>query len=46
MKKVLLVEDERIIRRGLVLTFDWHSHDCCIVGEASDGLEASRYNLI
>lgn len=40
MKKILLVEDEEIIRRGLALTFDWHAHHCSIVGEASNGKEA------
>ncbi|MFB1082100.1 response regulator [Jeotgalibacillus sp. JSM ZJ347] len=40
MKKILLVEDEDIIRRGLALTFDWHAHQCSIVGEASNGQEA------
>lgn len=48
MLKVLIVEDEEMIRRGIVLTVDWSSLDCVVVAEASngeEGLEAAlRYN--
>ena len=37
MMKVLVVEDEEFIRKGLVYTFDWLLHDCIVVGEAKDG---------
>lgn len=42
MKKlrVLLVDDEIMIREGFKRLFDWEAHDCEIVGEASDGMEA------
>ena len=40
MLKVLIVEDEEMIRKGLVLTVDWAAMDCVVVGEASNGLEA------
>lgn len=42
MKKlrVLLVDDEIIIRRGFRQLFDWETHDCEVVGEAADGMEA------
>ena len=42
MKKlrVLLVDDEIIIRRGFRQLFDWEAHDCEVVGEAADGMEA------
>ena len=42
MKKlrVLLVDDEIIIRRGFRQLFDWEAHDCEVVGEATDGMEA------
>lgn len=42
MKKlrVLLVDDEIIIREGFKRLFDWEAHDCEIIGEASDGMEA------
>ena len=42
MKKlrVLLVDDEIIIREGFKRLFDWQAHDCEVVGEAGDGMEA------
>lgn len=39
MLKVLIVEDEEMIRKGIVLTVDWAALDCVVVGEASNGLE-------
>ena len=38
--KVLLVEDEYIVRQGIIKTIDWDSIDCEVIGEASDGKEA------
>lgn len=42
MKKlrVVLVDDEIIIREGFKKLFDWEAHDCEVVGEAADGMEA------
>ena len=42
MKKlrVLLVDDEIMIREGLKKLFDWEAHECVVVGEAADGMEA------
>ncbi|MDD7176933.1 MAG: helix-turn-helix domain-containing protein [Lachnospiraceae bacterium] len=42
MKKlrVLLVDDEIVIREGFKKLFDWEAHDCEVVGEAADGMEA------
>ncbi len=40
MLKVLVVEDEELIRKGIVLAVDWASLDCIVVGEAADGEEA------
>ena len=42
MKKlrVLLVDDEIMIRQGFKQLFDWEGHDCQVVGEAADGMEA------
>ncbi|MBR5559063.1 MAG: response regulator [Oscillospiraceae bacterium] len=37
MLKVLIVEDEDFIRKGLVYTYDWLSQNCVVAGEASDG---------
>ena len=39
MYKVLIAEDEELIRRGLVYTIDWLSLGCTVAGEAADGLE-------
>ena len=40
MKKfrVLLVDDEIMIREGFKRLFDWEAHDCEVVGEAGDGM--------
>ena len=38
--KVLLVDDEIMIREGFKKLFDWEAHSCGIVGEAADGMEA------
>ena len=45
MLRVLVVEDEEMIRKGIVLTVDWTALDCVVVGEAANGaqgLEAAR----
>ena len=34
MLKVLVVEDEELIRRGIVLAVDWAALDCVVVAEA------------
>lgn len=39
MLKVLVVDDEAIVRKGIVLGVDWMAMDCAIVGEAANGLE-------
>lgn len=38
--RVLLVDDEIIIREGFKRLFDWEGHDCVVIGEAADGMEA------
>ena len=40
MLRVLVVEDEEMIRKGIVLAVDWAALDCVVVGEATNGLEA------
>ena len=42
MKKlrVLLVDDEIMIREGFKRLSDWEAHGCEVVGEAADGMEA------
>ena len=38
MQRVLIVEDEEIIRKGLVCTIDWAAMNCVVVGDAGDGI--------
>ena len=48
MLKVLVVEDEELIRKGIVLAVDWASLDCVVVAEAANGEEglalAAKYS--
>ena len=44
MYKVLIVEDEDIIRKGLLFMVNWQEADCVVVGEAVDGLEGLEKN--
>lgn len=48
MLKVLVIDDETVVRRGIVLGVDWASMDCVVVGEAANGEEGiaavERYN--
>ncbi len=37
MIKVLVVEDEEFIRKGLVGTFDWIKCNCVVIGEGENG---------
>ncbi len=39
MLKVIIVEDELTVRRGLVLTTPWENYGCEVVGEAKNGKE-------
>lgn len=39
MYKVLIVEDEDIIRKGLVYTIPWGDMGCVVVGEAANGVD-------
>ncbi len=38
--KILLVDDEYIVRKGIIKTIDWDSIDCEVIGEAADSEEA------
>lgn len=39
MLKIIIVEDEDIIRNGLVHTIDWLSMDCVVIADAANGQE-------
>ena len=45
MYKVVIVENEKIVRKGLILTIDWQEMDAIIVGEASNGQEGREIIL-
>lgn len=40
MLKILIAEDEELIRKGIVLTVDWASLGCIVTAEAANGAEA------
>ncbi len=42
MLKVVIIEDEELLRKGLIFTFDWAALSCVVVGEASNGQEGIR----
>ena len=48
MLKVLVVDDESVVRKGIVLGVNWASMGCIVAGEASNGEEGlaavKRYN--
>lgn len=35
--KVLIVDDEVLVRIGIIHALDWETHGFCIIGEAVDG---------
>lgn len=39
MYKVLVVDDEKLVRTGIVLETDWASLDCMVIAEAENGSE-------
>ncbi len=39
MLKVLIVDDETLVRKGILMEVDWKALDCTVVGEAANGLE-------
>ncbi len=45
MVKVMIIDDEEIIREGLKKTIDWESVDCTIIGEAEDGASGLKAAL-
>lgn len=39
MIRIVVVEDEILVKKGLILTTDWQKYGCEVVGDASNGLE-------
>ena len=42
MYKVIVVEDEKIVRQGIIRTTDWNKLNCTVVGEAGNGEEGAE----
>ena len=40
MLKVLIVDDEMLVRVGIKSTIEWEKHGCTVVAEAANGEEA------
>lgn len=45
MYKVIVIEDEITVRRGIVLTTDWAALGCMVIGEAANGEEGQSLVL-
>ena len=41
MLKVLVIDDEVFVRKGIVMETDWASLDCMVAGEAANGRSAN-----
>ena len=39
MYRIVIVEDSKLLRMGMIHTLNWQSLDCTVVGSAGDGLE-------
>ena len=52
MIRVFVVDDERLVRRGIISTIDWERYDMSVIGEADNGenalafLEAQTVDLL
>jgi len=42
MIRVVVVEDEKMIRRGIIMTTDWQAFGCQVVGEAANAQDALK----
>ena len=39
MYKVIVIDDEMLVRRGIVMETDWQGLNCVVVAEAGNGIE-------
>ena len=39
MYKVIVIDDEMLVRRGIVMETDWQALNCVVVAEAGMGLK-------
>ena len=42
MYKVVIIEDELVIRKGLMYSIPWEMYDCTVVGEADNGQDGMK----
>ena len=38
MYKVIVIDDEMLVRRGIVMETDWQALNCVVVAEAGNGI--------
>lgn len=43
MLKVLIVDDDKLVRKGLIATMPWSDFGMCVIGEASNGQRAYEF---
>ncbi|KRG09810.1 hypothetical protein ACA29_22155 [Lederbergia galactosidilytica] len=43
MIKVLIVEDDKLVRRSLIQSFNWEKFDMKVVGDAKNGQKALEF---
>ncbi|MGO4269761.1 response regulator, partial [Paenibacillus sp. TAF58] len=43
MIKVMIVDDDKLVRKGLISAMPWHDFDMEVVGEASNGEKALEF---
>ena len=43
MYKVIVIDDEMLVRRGIVMETDWQALNCVVVAEISSGSADLRY---
>ena len=45
MYKVIVIDDEMLVRRGIVMETDWQALNCVVVAEAGNGRTGSRAEI-
>ncbi|WP_155987791.1 hypothetical protein [Gorillibacterium massiliense] len=43
MIRVLIVDDDKLARKGLISLMPWAAHDMVVVGEAANGAKALEF---
>lgn len=42
MYRVVVIEDEEAIRKGIIMSIDFSALNCILIGEASNGVEGIK----